>query len=343
MLILLCHFSYSFVQYNIGGFHNFLLAYNGFDSGRVGVCLFFMLSGSAMALNYGEAPFRIGAFYKKRALRIYPTLYLSWLAFYVIKVWQKKAFFYNGSVLRMIWTVLGIDFYIGGVTPTYAIVGEWFTGTIIILYLLFPLVRFLYRKAYHATFTVLCLLFLLHVYVRPLPHINGVDSIVTYLFYFYSGMVLIKERERIRKIPFVLSAGLLCGIFLIPNTWSIYANTYLISILVYLLCAKLPQANGFAKKAVGAFGVYSYAVYLVHHQIIYLVVARYAGQFLSAGKKLALLCLIAALVAVVSVVVTKIAKLFTDLLLRIGSDKMTAEKVNVMKTYGKDEPERPKK
>lgn len=110
ILIVCCHFSVCYTQYNIGGFNNFLLYFANTDSGKIGVCLFFMLSGASLIYNYDNEDFSWKNFYKKRYLKIFPSFYLAWLLFYIFKVWETKNVLYNGSALRIVWTLVGLDY-----------------------------------------------------------------------------------------------------------------------------------------------------------------------------------------------------------------------------------------
>lgn len=145
-LIVSCHFSFCFVQYNISGFNNFFLYTANTDAGKVGVYLFFMLSGGGLAYNYAKEKFDIISYYKKRWLKIFPLFYLCYIFFLIIKIVQKQIYMSDIIPQRFIWTILGMDYYLGGEVSTYAIVGEWFTGAIIILYLVFPVLLLLYKS-----------------------------------------------------------------------------------------------------------------------------------------------------------------------------------------------------
>ena len=122
------------------------LRYANGSFGNFGVALFFLLSGYALMLRYGEAcPLK--AFYKRRFFSIYP---LYWLCFFSL-------FFYSDILhgnlpagvpgWSIIWSVLALDGYLAGVVPTFYLLGEWFVGCIVLLYLVFPLLRAALRRA----------------------------------------------------------------------------------------------------------------------------------------------------------------------------------------------------
>ena len=116
------------------------LRYANGSFGNFGVALFFLLSGYALMLRYGEAcPLK--AFYKRRFLSIYP---LYWLCFFSLFLYSDIL---HGNLpagvpgWSIIWSVLALDGYLAGVVPTFYLLGEWFVGCIVLLYLVFPLLR----------------------------------------------------------------------------------------------------------------------------------------------------------------------------------------------------------
>ena len=116
------------------------LRYANGSFGNFGVALFFLLSGYALMLRYGQAcPLK--TFYKKRFLSIYP---LYWLCFFSLFLYSDIL---HGNLpagvpgWSIIWSVLALDGYLAGVVPTFYLLGEWFVGCIVLLYLVFPLLR----------------------------------------------------------------------------------------------------------------------------------------------------------------------------------------------------------
>ena len=152
ILIVLHHFSTSFAQYSVTGF-SFYHA-NG-DFGAVGVDVFWLLSGAVLITNYQD-DFSLKRYFKKRFLAILPLYWVSWLAcnlYYVFSTEMEPFGKMNPTLLPL--TVLGLDGYLNSVGPTYVLVGEWFTGVLVIIYVLFPLLRYLYLHYFRpATFVI---------------------------------------------------------------------------------------------------------------------------------------------------------------------------------------------
>lgn len=314
-LIVCCHFSVSFTQYNIGGFSNYLLNFANTDTGKLGVYLFFMISGSTLIYNYDDN-FSIKQFYKKRWIRIFPLFYLTWIIFYLIKVIEVQNFLFNGDIIRMFWTIIGLDYYVVGVYPTYAIVGEWFTGAIIIIYIIFPLLRLLYKHklSYYSTSIILYVLYLINNFIAPLPHPSNVETIFVDIFYFWIGMMLIKAKDMVKTIPPLLLVIPLVPILLVKNNYSIMTNSLVASIIIYILCAKTQNGKFLEENVIFKFiSKYSYAIYLTHHQIIYLIMKNYANTYLPIWKSLIIYLVTWSFIGIVSFILTK----FNESLLNI--------------------------
>lgn len=305
LFIICCHFSVCYMQYEIGGFHNFLYKWWNVDFGQLATVGFFVISGWMLG-NAGEGGI---VYLKKRAARIFPIFYVCYLICFPYQAYMHGSILYNGSPLRFIWTLLGIDYYVGGSFPTYAIVGEWFTGAIIILYLLYPLLDYLQRKIPTTATIVIVALYLINAYQRPLIHFNGTESIFQDILPFFVGMMLVRKRvEHIDTRWFLVP---LVFLIIVPNKLFSPLNALIIVLLGSLALETIPDSV--KEKITGNiawkfFNKYSYPIYLLHHQIIYFVMKRYRGTNLSTIKSISLLILCVGLSAIAAVLITDILK-----------------------------------
>ena len=120
----------------------------GIYLGDFGSTLFFIVSGASLALTVPEnqSP---AQFYKKRAGAVYP---LFWLAWFVVFSWRfvtRPGSFAGAKTITLVLTFLGLDNFAvaeGWVGMDFACVGEWFLGSILFLYLLFPLLQRALRR-----------------------------------------------------------------------------------------------------------------------------------------------------------------------------------------------------
>lgn len=126
---------------------NFKLLYKTANSnwGFLFVTCFFCISGSVLYYNY-PCVNSIKNFYYKRWKSIFPGYYICFIYFFIKNVFKYHKFFYNGHWVRLIFTIFGMDGYLGYRFKTYYLIGEWFLGSIIIIYFLYPLLSYLVHK-----------------------------------------------------------------------------------------------------------------------------------------------------------------------------------------------------
>ncbi len=107
--------------------------------GTIGVSLFFVLSGASLMYAY-RGKLEPRHYYVRRFLAVYPLYWITYAAFfthfYIIHRMDRK---YPAS--RLLLSFLGMDGYLYYKIPCYYLVGEWFVGCIILIYLLFPVLR----------------------------------------------------------------------------------------------------------------------------------------------------------------------------------------------------------
>ena len=197
--IILFHYSFSFVEYSVGGDHLVFALFNTGNWGAMFVAMFFMLSGAALWYNYGEK-MDIKKFYLKRWLSLFPMFYTAWLIVYIAGGIRKGNWLFGGPLYKLLYTVFGMDgfFLDPGVNSTYYLLGEWFLGAIIFLYLLFPLVRFLFMPhektgvAIRWVFTlILTVIFSMNLY-RDWFHISDGKNLISCLMSFWLGMLVME-------------------------------------------------------------------------------------------------------------------------------------------------------
>ena len=115
----------------------------GIYLGDFGSSLFFMVSGAALALTVPPEQ-KPWTFYKKRARAIYPLFWLAWAVCFSLRFLSKPGYYAAAKTPTLLLTVLGLDNFAvaaGWVGMDFACVGEWFLGSILFLYLLFPLLN----------------------------------------------------------------------------------------------------------------------------------------------------------------------------------------------------------
>lgn len=247
----------------------------GIYLGDFGSSLFFIVSGAALAYTAKE-PFSASAFYKRRAHAVYPMFWLAWCICFSIRFVTQPGYYAAAKTPTLVLTFLGLDNFAvaaGWVHTDFACVGEWFLGSILFLYLLFPLLYAGMRKNKALTWTVTLVLALG-------LHFSGLDAqlIGVHLLEFLFGITVVGAKRP--KWPVVIAAALVW-----PVLWAVSKVTVLdakllcavVSAAVFVVLSAWPKAASPAwlQRTCALAGKYSYAVFLVHHFIILQMVQKF--------------------------------------------------------------------
>lgn len=265
--ILIIHFNASVTGY-------FTLPHKIFTStlpfgiylGDFGSTLFFIVSGASLCYTAPER-FETKAFYKKRFRAVYPMFWLAWVLCFSIRFVTRPGSYAGARTITLVLTVLGLDNFAvaaGWVGQDFACVGEWFLGSILFLYLLFPLLLYGYRKHPWLIFAATCV-------VGVAVHLAGWDArlVAIHLPEFFFGMLLVGINRKKQWMLAAAAALLLVAQSLLGgwDTKIVCALFGAVVFVVLLLIADL-VAFGPVRRLCALLGKYSYAVFLVHHVII---------------------------------------------------------------------------
>lgn len=246
----------------------------GIYLGDFGSTLFFIVSGAALAYTV-KTPFSPVKFYKKRAKAVYPMFWLAWMICFSIRFVRKPWYYANTKAATFPLTVLGLDNFAvaaGWVSSDFACVGEWFLGSILFLYLLFPALRYGMEHSPAKTWAVALLC--------ALPaHLLQWDNqlLAIHLLEFLFGMTAVRfsaKLERMGRNPLFLAGAALVWPILVVlhHVWPLDHKLIcaLAGCAVFLLLFWAAQylECGLTKMVCRLTGKYSYAIFLVHHVII---------------------------------------------------------------------------
>ena len=111
----------------------------GGNIATIGVSLFFVLSGASLMFVY-RRKCEIRNYLWRRFLSIYPAYWLTYIVMFIyVHILRKRTI--HGEFWTWIVTFLGMDGLLNGILPVIYLIGEWFVGCIVWLYLFFPLLR----------------------------------------------------------------------------------------------------------------------------------------------------------------------------------------------------------
>ncbi|MBR1623125.1 MAG: acyltransferase [Pseudobutyrivibrio sp.] len=245
--------------------------------GSVGTCIFFILSGYMIHMTSKNVA--VGKYLKKRFLSIYPPLWICFFIAYAIYGAIRNNYFWAGHPARIILSLMGIDTYVMfyGI-PTYALVGEWFTGMIIFLYVAYILLRVLMKKAPVITTIIIAVLYFAEAMVGIQPVLVPDASVFTGLALFWLGMLFQENNSWlefgiIKTILAVIAAALVLFVPL-PYIGNVLPWKNLLGISLFYLLINIFSIISYgdtSKKVLKYFSGISFIIYLIHHFVIFRV------------------------------------------------------------------------
>ncbi|MBO5057605.1 MAG: acyltransferase family protein [Lachnospiraceae bacterium] len=277
-LIILYHFlagveSYGLLQnpdaFKIGNISLLNLGGVNLTLGNYAVSLFFIISGAGLMYVYQEK-LELKQFFRKRTEAIYPLYYIAFTAVFLLRLILTQKLEHGIPAWTYLLTLLGIDGWLLEVIPNYALVGDWFVGCILCIYLLFPLFRKFLNKNPHLTVVLYGLVFLIWERFYPINFAKRNDVILR-AFEVLLGMYFIKINKKVTWKGVLVSLLLLGTVFAVKIPWiSLYVLVPIAGMSLFLV---LNYISGWfkgekIKKAVSFFSFYSFPVFLVHHYLL---------------------------------------------------------------------------
>ena len=152
-------------------------------------------------------------------------------------------------------------------------IGEWFLGALIILYLLFPLLRFLMKKNPCLFFIGSTCIYLLLLFYYPFHTPVNVNLLIKG-YDFILGMLLGYTNHKFRPQWAFLSVPLVIFFFVSPFRLGIHYELK-VEILAVAFCISISYLEPILQKKelklLDLLSRYSYEIFLVHHIIIYIL------------------------------------------------------------------------
>ena len=232
-----------------------------------------MVSGGILYYNYSDK-LKLNNYYLKRWKSIFPMYYIIYFFFEILNMIAHKSIFYRGNPIIYIFTLLGIDGYLCSVIPTYYILGEWFLGMIIILYILFPIVLYFFKKNDKITFISILLLYIIFL-DKPILNPSSYSSITSSLFSFTIGMTMFKYKEKIfntKNLLISIVGILLLSLIKLPISSDISYHLLGLFVFIFLFeVGKYIMEKNFLSIIFRKIGELSYAIFLLQHITINMV------------------------------------------------------------------------
>lgn len=234
------------------------------------VTTFFSISGAVLYYNYPKIK-SIKSFYFKRWKSIFIPFYLCYIYYYLRNSMAYHKLLFKSQLSKLFITLIGFDSYLHyRIKNTCYLVGEWFLGAIIIIYLLYPLLSLFIIKN---NYLIITFVFLINVFMYKTNFfiIPKSKNIISCLTSFYFGVITIKYKYFffgnyiILLISFIILLSLsifnITSFFFVLQIQGYCLYILLINIGQYIMQTKL---NIIFKE----ISILSYNIFLFHHYII---------------------------------------------------------------------------
>lgn len=250
----------------------FLMHANGAWGGTLNY-LFFALSGLVLHLKYGASDtLSLKSFYYKRWKSTMPAYLLVFSVAFLRHALQAGRFFYLPIPnYRLLFTLIGMDSYINMVTPTYFITGEWFLGAILLLYLIYPILRFLINRYKYITLAALIILYVYMLNINFFGMLVNVNP-ATCMLSFYLGMLIASNSSFLKKPIWFFGAALCCTILIIvPIGVPHITKEILIGVSLLITMNSIGNficRNPYVYRLVSVICDLGYYTFLIHHRLM---------------------------------------------------------------------------
>ena len=239
--------------------------------GAFGVSLFFIISGAALMYVY-DNKIEIPKFYKKRLMGIYPMFWMAFIFAAIYRYHLQGTLGSGAPIKNFIYTVLGIDMYVANFgIVTFAQVGEWFIAVIIMMYLLFPLLRWAVRKNPIIAFGVAVIVAIISTVLWD-KSIEVFARVPEFMF----GMIFVKYIKKVNWKMVIPAVVIIALNTVFKPTWYNNFQTFYIGVSSFIILVFIAQfiKVRWIQNICSVISKYSYACFLVHHFIIYRVAER---------------------------------------------------------------------
>lgn len=272
-MIVLVHFNNPYLQPS-----SYLLTQQPFGIylGGLGVSLFLIISGAALALTY-HRPYSLKTFYWKRFKGIYPPFWIAWIIGTLFFIVMRHGSPINACSLSSFpATVLGFD----GILATYHIpncylLGEWFLGLIISFYLVFPVLLWAIDRFPKVSAVLIVSIWLAFTVLGSRAGLNPITVFLpAHLVELCFGIYFIKY---VKRVPWWMAIPALGMLAFSSYFHEINEDIIIpfVGIAAFVLLVQLARFVDYKpiRTAVNLISKYSYEIFLVHHVVI---IAAYA-------------------------------------------------------------------
>lgn len=243
--------------------------------GDIAVSLFIIVSGFGLGLTNRQS-FCIKMYAKKRFLAIYPSFWVSYIFVAIITIFILDKNIGEGqSLVKIFLTIVALDGFFLYKFPSFYLVGEWYTGYMVITYFLFPIL-FIYamRKPLLSVFLIIAIMIGVHSKYEVIFDMWEPINPIMRLFEFFFGILfanIIRNDIFLRVILTVLSLLVLFNTEMLLEKIPYHFVMVMVGISFFLCVSSVLEKVRFFPCIESLFSnlaKYSFLAFLVHHQII---------------------------------------------------------------------------
>lgn len=303
IMIVVFHFNVSLGGHHVGIIKIFPDTYTNTNLGRIGVSLFFIISGVALMFSYQNV-LSIKTYFKKRFIAIYPMFWIAYAAvflYYFYKYYTINPFSPPAAKWTFVLSIIGMDGYYVSQIPNYYLVGEWFLGCIIFIYLLFPVLRILMIK-YPVILGIATIIYYFCV-VNLYPFSTPIDmNFLARLPEFLFGMYFVQYIKKVNIYTF--AAAMIINIFFfvkpIPILYMYNITITGISLFFALTFIGQYMKNQKVNAIFSTISKYSFVVFLIHHVTMEQIVDRFTNKVTTPVETYCLFLITCIFIAIIS-------------------------------------------
>ncbi|SEL34654.1 Peptidoglycan/LPS O-acetylase OafA/YrhL, contains acyltransferase and SGNH-hydrolase domains [Paenibacillus sp. cl141a] len=298
-MIIIYHFNQQLGFHAINSSGVFIQNFKNDNIGSLGITLFIILSGASLMYSYKEN-FSLKKFLVKRFLSIFPLFWIGYIVTFFVLFVINKGLHHNVEPWKMIFTLIGFDGFLYYKIPNFYLVGEWFLGFIIIMYLIFPVLRYLVLKYPVLTTIVTLVIYILTVEnYNTLFRIDVVHNPLTRLPEMLLGMMYIQYSEKLKRLWYLIPAIIVSLLLFIVKVDipHIYV-TFILGSSLFIVLAYLTQfiKMNQLKESFSFISKYSFAAFIIHHNLIGQFLVRFDTLSLSQIETYALFTIVSILI-----------------------------------------------
>ncbi|MCY1761142.1 acyltransferase [Klebsiella pneumoniae] len=249
--------------------------------GKVGVLMFFMISGFLFYRLVYKESMNTRMFLKKRILRIVPAYWFSMIVIITIGCFYYKVDYNIPSLIQLLrWAFFIGDYSIGGINTAHINAGvDWTLKIEWILYLSLPALFVLTRKKSkkYKDISILISILIIMILAFIIRFYAGIYTDPRPVLGFASGLLAFRLSEKTKALKDSKPLGYIAAFFVVLSLpLGTYAVFYLSAVLLCTFSFLIVSSGNtigdiLSNKTIVSLGEASYSIYLIYGIVLFLM------------------------------------------------------------------------